>query len=124
MSNENLYDFEDNESGIFMKQDSVYQPVPMTPTQNNARSFLSPQLSNGSPNYTVDENMKRNASFGNLESQTEARVLVMYTGGTIGMLRNEKNGKKSNFDLLFHAWSCDEAHKLLSSHLALHVSTC
>ncbi|ALC48613.1 CG6428 [Drosophila busckii] len=37
--------------------------------------------------------MKRNASHGNLMSQEikEARVRVIYTGGTIGMMRNEQN---------------------------------
>jgi len=39
--------------------------------------------------------MRRNASDGNLMAQDvkEARVRVIYTGGTIGMMRNERNGK-------------------------------
>lgn len=76
-----------------MKQDSVFNPTPMTPTQNGNRTFLSSQLSPDSPNHAVNAQMKKVASYGNLENRTEARVLVMYTGGTIGMLRNDKNGK-------------------------------
>jgi L-asparaginase/Glu-tRNA(Gln) amidotransferase subunit D len=29
-----------------------------------------------------------------VEARNEAKVLVLYTGGTIGMMRNEKGGKK------------------------------
>lgn len=40
--------------------------------------------------------MRRNLSDGNLMAQEvkEARVRVIYTGGTIGMMRNERNGKQ------------------------------
>lgn len=85
----------DDDTGIFLKQDSVmslYEPTPMTPTQTN-KTFLSATLSPDSPNHAVNAEMKRNASYGNLGNQTEARVLVLYTGGTIGMLRNDKNGE-------------------------------
>jgi lysophospholipase len=38
--------------------------------------------------------MKRITSTGNMQgNEPEAKVLVLYTGGTIGMLRNEKNGE-------------------------------
>lgn len=80
-----------------MKQDSVmslYDPVPMTPTQNGSKSFLSATLSPDSPNLKVNEEITRKISYGNLENRTEAKVLVLYTGGTIGMLRNDKNGEK------------------------------
>lgn len=80
-----------------MKQDSVFNPTPMTPTQNGNKTFLSGQLSPESPNHAVNAQMKKVASYGNLENRTEARVLVLYTGGTIGMLRNDKNGEKSIF---------------------------
>lgn len=48
-----------------------------------------------SPKYHHRSSLKRNTSYGNIPSadKTEARVLVIYTGGTIGMMRNEKNGK-------------------------------
>ncbi|XP_055843692.1 L-asparaginase [Episyrphus balteatus] len=48
---------------------------------------LSPK--NGSNNA----NMRRNASFGNMLPSTtkESKVRVIYTGGTIGMMRNESN---------------------------------
>ncbi|XP_055618347.1 L-asparaginase isoform X2 [Toxorhynchites rutilus septentrionalis] len=36
--------------------------------------------------------MRRNSSYGKIPSENpEAKVLVLYTGGTIGMMRNEKN---------------------------------
>lgn len=43
--------------------------------------------------------LRRNVSKGNLMSSdhTESKVLVIYTGGTIGMMRNENNGE-SCFD--------------------------
>lgn len=38
--------------------------------------------------------MRRNTSYGNLpDNQSEAKVLIIYTGGTIGMMRNEHNGE-------------------------------
>lgn len=60
----------------------------MTPTSNSPRSP-------GTPKYHSQSSLKRNTSYGNIPSaeKTEARVLVIYTGGTIGMMRNEKNGK-------------------------------
>lgn len=43
--------------------------------------------------------LRRNVSKGNLMSSdhTESKVLVIYTGGTIGMMRNEKNGQYIRF---------------------------
>lgn len=35
----------------------------------------------------------RQRSFDNMATSTEANVLVIYTGGTIGMTRNSKNGE-------------------------------
>lgn len=42
--------------------------------------------------------LRRNVSKGNLGSsdETESKVLVIYTGGTIGMMRNDNNGKFHN----------------------------
>lgn len=42
--------------------------------------------------------LRRNVSKGNLMSSdhTESKVLVIYTGGTIGMMRNENNGEYNN----------------------------
>lgn len=82
--------FNNDDEGIFLKQDSglsVHNSVPISP------SFPSLLVLPESPNE-VNAPMKRNVSYGNMENRTEARVLVMYTGGTIGMLRNTKNGKK------------------------------
>lgn len=46
--------------------------------------------------------MKRNASYSNMEASTEANVLVIYTGGTIGMARNSSNGMFNFNSLSFH----------------------
>lgn len=44
---------------------------------------------------TKSSSLKRNTSYGNLmpAEAKETRVKVIYTGGTIGMVRNERNGK-------------------------------
>lgn len=62
----------------------------MTPT-----STPSSPMSPGTPKFHNRSSLKRNTSYGNIPSaeKTEARVLVIYTGGTIGMMRNEKHGK-------------------------------
>lgn len=99
-----------NDEGIFMRMhhctesvQSLYAPVPMTPTQTSAKGFIESRSSStaqtpDSPNYgsnrlKVQEVMKRITSTGDIGNQPEAKVLVLYTGGTIGMLRNEKNGE-------------------------------
>lgn len=88
---------DDSDVGIFMKQESVmslYEPTTMSPTNNKV--FLLPTMPDMSRNGATSNGkseIKRNASYGNLPNQAEARVLVLYTGGTIGMLRNDKNGK-------------------------------
>lgn len=47
------------------------------------------------PSPTKSSSLKRNTSYGNLmpAETKETRVKVIYTGGTIGMVRNERNGK-------------------------------
>lgn len=63
---------------------SFISKIPMThtqsmPSRSNSRLTLS-----------------RNISYGNMlapSTRTEAKVLVIYTGGTIGMMRNQKGGK-------------------------------
>lgn len=37
--------------------------------------------------------LTRNRSFNDMGTVAEAKVLVIYTGGTIGMTRNSNNGK-------------------------------
>ncbi|XP_001662477.2 L-asparaginase [Aedes aegypti] len=53
------------------------------------------QLVDVTPSGSLDLSklsMRRNSSYGKLPSENpEAKVLVIYTGGTIGMMRNEKN---------------------------------
>lgn len=80
---------DDTEGSAVFRQESV---TPMTPTRTNGNGFLGVETS---PSQPIMQ-MKRNVSYGNLGTQTEARVLVLYTGGTIGMLRNEKNGELRN----------------------------
>ena len=44
----------------------------------------------------VPKKLWRNSSIevsGSVEGRNESKVLVLYTGGTIGMMRNEKGGK-------------------------------
>lgn len=92
MTNQN----DDNEaSGVFRQESviSLYQPTPMTPTKMNGNSFLAATLSPDAAPSQTTSHMVRNVSYGKLGAQAEARVLVLYTGGTIGMLRNDKNGK-------------------------------
>jgi hypothetical protein len=106
---------DNNDEGIFMKMHhntesvtSLYAPVPMTPTQTSAKGFFpsqsrtspaaqtpdSPNFESGSSRLKVQDQMKRITSTGNMQgNEPEAKVLVLYTGGTIGMLRNEKNGE-------------------------------
>lgn len=88
----NLNDDNIEGSGVFRQESviSLYQPTPMTPTRTNGNGFLSAETA---PSQPVSQ-MVRNVSYGNLGTQSEARVLVLYTGGTIGMLRNDKNGEK------------------------------
>lgn len=45
-----------------------------------------------SSEYSSETSTRRN-SFGSMPEASEATVLVIYTGGTIGMVRNDKNGK-------------------------------
>ena len=81
----------DEDCGIFMKQESVmslYEPTPMSPT--STKVYLQPtsqddaQRNNNGTQSTAQ--MKRNASYGNLTNETEARVLVLYTGKFRGFL--------------------------------------
>lgn len=75
----------------------------MTPTRANGSGFLTADLPTSQP----VSHMVRNASYGNFGTQAEARVLVLYTGGTIGMLRNEKNGEnfiRKVISQLFTVW--------------------
>lgn len=55
-----------------------------------------------SVDVSQDLPLKGGETLEGLGSKTEARVLVLYTGGTIGMLRNEKNGKQSIFFSIFY----------------------
>lgn len=59
----------------FATLNSLDHPVPSSPTKSSS--------------------LKRNTSYGNLmpAEAKETKVKVIYTGGTIGMVRNERNGK-------------------------------
>ncbi|CRK88968.1 CLUMA_CG002603, isoform A [Clunio marinus] len=83
-------------SGNLSKQESVmsiYEPTPMSPTKSNSGSngsLLKPPSLN-TPDNSIENPITRKFSYGNLGNQAEARVLVLFTGGTIGMMRNDKN---------------------------------
>lgn len=96
MANQN--DDINDASGVFRQESviSLYQPPPMTPTQTNGIGILGSTLSPEAAPISGTAQMVRNASYGNLGTQSEARVLVLYTGGTIGMLRNDKNGENGS----------------------------
>lgn len=51
---------------------------------------LTDSLHNGESDRTLS--LPRNVSYGNMACSAEAKVLVIYTGGTIGMTRNSNNG--------------------------------
>lgn len=54
---------------------------------------LPPQTPEAPQHYSKSS-LRRNISYGNMiANSAEAKVLVIYTGGTIGMIRNSKNGK-------------------------------
>ncbi|XP_062555287.1 L-asparaginase isoform X2 [Armigeres subalbatus] len=65
------------------------------PPINRSTSWKSKQLIDVTPSGSLDLSklsMRRNSSYGKLPSENpEAKVLVIYTGGTIGMMRNDKN---------------------------------
>lgn len=46
--------------------------------------------------YDRRSSIPRNKSYDNMGASAEANVLVIYTGGTIGMTRNANNGKFDN----------------------------
>lgn len=86
------YHRSDDDVGIFMKQESIlsiYEPTPMTPpsiTPTNTKTFLSapmPESPSKGSNSKTSSIIKRNESYGNLTNQSEARVLVLYTGKII-----------------------------------------
>ena len=83
MSNDN------NDVGVFTKQESVmslYYPAQMSPTSTKSfASSIVPDVAQKNDSAR----MKRNISYGNLAAQSEARVLVLYTG--------KKNRKISEF---------------------------
>jgi len=123
-NNDNNHSFDDDDVGIFMKQESVYDPAPMTPTQPNRTLLTANDSPNGPLSYSLQ--MKRNASYGHLGSQTEAKVLVLYTGGTIGMLRNEKRGKQASiFNQLIdgHAMKSNCQYSHIHRHLRHNLLT-
>lgn len=65
------------------------------PATNGNAPWKRKQLIDVTPSGSLDLSklsMRRNSSYGKLPSENpEAKVLVIYTGGTIGMMRNEKN---------------------------------
>lgn len=68
--------------------------MPDTPVKNITPTKRSFNIEANTPTKERTMSLRRNTSFGNIPASncTEAKVLVIYTGGTIGMIRNKKNG--------------------------------
>lgn len=82
-------------------------------TISDQNSRKKPQLA--SIDSLEDErrsSIHRSRSFDNMNTSAEANVLVIYTGGTIGMVRNVNNGK--NIDLNVQLTVC-QSSKLINS---------
>jgi len=70
--------------------------IPVLKTNGHERlASLDKSMPPASPTLP-SPTIRRNKSDGKLMAQDvkEARVKVIYTGGTIGMVRNERNGKQ------------------------------
>lgn len=65
-------------------------PLPIKPILKTLTNIASTHKNNKNQRSSL----RRNISYGKMPSYecTEAKVLVIYTGGTIGMIRNKKNG--------------------------------
>lgn len=75
-----------DDCGIMMKLNLNGETVP-------PGHGLPPQTPEAPQHYSKSS-LRRNISYGNMiANSSEAKVLVIYTGGTIGMIRNNKNGK-------------------------------
>lgn len=59
--------------------------------ENQHRSATNQSLEN--VQYDRRTSIPRQRSYDNMATSTEANVLVIYTGGTIGMTRNSNNGE-------------------------------
>ncbi|XP_019532439.3 L-asparaginase isoform X1 [Aedes albopictus] len=101
----------DDEGGLVMRINSATSSTTnggtfskVSSSSTNGNGYLTPnesfpwkrkQLIDVTPSGSLDLTklcMRRNSSYGKLPSENpEAKVLVIYTGGTIGMMRNEKN---------------------------------
>lgn len=86
-----------DDCGIMMKMKTNGENVPghVLPPQ-------TPDIGPEAPQHYSKSSLRRNISYGNmLTNGSEAKVLVIYTGGTIGMIRNSKNGKNFIFNIFF-----------------------
>lgn len=74
-----------DDCGIMMKLKTNGETMP---------GFELPPQTPEAPQHYSKSSLRRNISYGNmLANSAEAKVMVIYTGGTIGMIRNSKNGK-------------------------------
>lgn len=68
----------------------------MAATSNgfSQRNGSAHNLNSQNSNVSSKSSLRRNTSYGDMiaSEQMETKVLVIYTGGTIGMMRNDKNG--------------------------------
>lgn len=94
---------------------SLKSHVPMTPTHSTATK------TNGF-GCERRSSLRRNLSYGNILAANEAKVLVIYTGGTIGMMRNDKDGEFNVIKYLFYL-SNSKSHTLSNLFLYLEIGT-
>lgn len=92
--------------------DNISDSPPISPvrSQHQRQNSSMAHSFNSSPTPATDKKLtlRRNASYGNMmpTNSTEAKVLVIYTGGTIGMIRNRNNGEYLIFFLNILSYIC------------------
>lgn len=99
-----------NDVGVFTKQESVmslYYPAQMSPTSSKSfASSIVPDVAQKNDSAR----MKRNVSYGNLAAQSEARVLVLYTGREKFQIFELLNNLKNVINR-WHDWHASKREK-------------
>ncbi|XP_055524544.1 L-asparaginase [Wyeomyia smithii] len=84
-----------NDAKLVNQQPAISTPTNGNPSGRSEAPWKRKQLEHVNADGSLDLSklsMRRNSSYGRIPSETqEAKVLVIYTGGTIGMMRNEKH---------------------------------
>lgn len=101
MNHIGMGEYNDNDEPIMLKigsSSASIDNVPNSPQTSPEKNKIMQSI-----NAAAAENklsLRRNTSYGNMltTNSKEAKVLVIYTGGTIGMIRNRNNGILFIFD--------------------------